>query len=69
MEEEKRLFYVAATRARDHLLLIGSEKYSKQSWLEMIESVNYQPDSAIKSLVEETKQSRSEMPFKPRNNG
>ncbi|KMK74730.1 UvrD-helicase domain-containing protein [Alkalihalobacillus pseudalcaliphilus] len=65
MEEEKRLFYVAATRARDHLLLIGSEKYSKQSWLEMIESVNYQPDSAIKSLVEETKQSRSEMPFKP----
>jgi ATP-dependent helicase/nuclease subunit A len=35
-EEAKRLFYVAATRARDYLILSGQEKPEKGSWFDMI---------------------------------
>ncbi|TSB46172.1 UvrD-helicase domain-containing protein [Alkalicoccobacillus porphyridii] len=38
VEEAKRLFYVAATRAKDKLILInGEDKASENSWLHMIE--------------------------------
>jgi ATP-dependent helicase/nuclease subunit A len=36
--EAVRLFYVAATRAREHLILVGSEKASRGSFLELLRS-------------------------------
>ncbi|NEU29740.1 UvrD-helicase domain-containing protein [bacterium LRH843] len=36
-EEAKRLFYVAMTRARDYLYMIGQESNSTQSWLHLVE--------------------------------
>ncbi|WP_257008338.1 UvrD-helicase domain-containing protein [Bacillus sp. FJAT-45350] len=35
-EESKRVFYVAATRARDYLVLLTKEKVVKKSWFEML---------------------------------
>ncbi|WP_100404949.1 UvrD-helicase domain-containing protein [Bacillus solitudinis] len=35
-EEAKRLFYVAMTRARDYLFIVGEDTPAKNSWLEMI---------------------------------
>lgn len=36
LQEAKRLLYVALTRARDHLVLIGSKPRGKHSWLQWI---------------------------------
>lgn len=41
-EEEKRLFYVAMTRAKDFALLVGKESSGKSSWLEMIKVASKQ---------------------------
>jgi ATP-dependent helicase/nuclease subunit A len=35
-EEAIRLFYVAATRARDHVILVGNEKAARGSFMEML---------------------------------
>lgn len=35
-EEAVRLFYVAATRARDHLILVGNARYAPGSFMEML---------------------------------
>ncbi|WP_088103646.1 UvrD-helicase domain-containing protein [Halalkalibacter urbisdiaboli] len=35
-EESKRLFYVAMTRARDYLIMLGEDRNAKHSWLELI---------------------------------
>ncbi len=39
-EEMKRLFYVAMTRARDYLYMIGEETSSKQTWLTLIKAAS-----------------------------
>jgi ATP-dependent helicase/nuclease subunit A len=36
LQEAKRLLYVAMTRARDHLILVGSKAKGKNSWLQWI---------------------------------
>ncbi|MDV2684940.1 UvrD-helicase domain-containing protein [Alkalihalophilus lindianensis] len=36
-EEAKRLFYVAATRAKDYLVMIGEQPGAKKSWLYLVE--------------------------------
>ncbi|MCM3488005.1 UvrD-helicase domain-containing protein [Alkalihalophilus marmarensis] len=36
-EESKRLFYVAATRAKDYLVMIGNGDGAKKSWLHLLE--------------------------------
>ncbi|WP_017726828.1 UvrD-helicase domain-containing protein [Halalkalibacterium ligniniphilum] len=37
LAETKRLFYVATTRAKDYLLMIGTKSSSRHSWLSFIE--------------------------------
>ncbi|GAF64039.1 ATP-dependent nuclease subunit A [Bacillus sp. TS-2] len=51
IEEEKRLFYVAATRARDHLIMVGSNSSQSNSWLEMVEKAKEK--STISSYINE----------------
>lgn len=48
LEEFKRLFYVAMTRARDYVYLIGAETNAKKSWL-----------SFVKAAIEEKKLDRT----------
>ncbi|WP_100373597.1 UvrD-helicase domain-containing protein [Bacillus sp. FJAT-45037] len=36
-EEAKRLFYVATTRAKDYLFMIGKEPGAKKSWLHLVD--------------------------------
>ncbi|WP_413379507.1 UvrD-helicase domain-containing protein [Alkalihalobacillus sp. 1P02AB] len=63
-EEEKRLFYVAATRARDHLLMVGCEKGSKHSWLEMVEFAKNA--TGLSQLIEEEIGALSERAWSPK---
>ncbi|WP_353894493.1 UvrD-helicase domain-containing protein [Proteinivorax hydrogeniformans] len=43
-EESKRLFYVAATRARDYLIMSAKDRLQKNSWYEMLlESLDTNP--------------------------
>ncbi len=51
VEESKRLFYVAATRARDYLVLSSKNKQVKHSWLEMLNKAMEQ-DGDLPSLIE-----------------
>jgi len=38
-QEFRRLFYVAATRAKDRLILSGARKFARHSWLGMVDGV------------------------------
>jgi ATP-dependent exoDNAse (exonuclease V) beta subunit len=59
-EEAKRLFYVAMTRARDFLYMIGSESSTKDTWLtlteEALEHTNLQAKVERKEESEEQSQ-------------
>jgi ATP-dependent helicase/nuclease subunit A len=39
-EESVRLFYVAATRAREHVILLGNEKAARGSFMEMLKNAS-----------------------------
>lgn len=47
--ERKRLFYVAATRAMDHLVLVGSANFSNER---LLERVQYAPIDSLNSWME-----------------
>lgn len=47
--ERKRLFYVAATRAMDHLVLVGSADFSNER---LLERVQYAPIDSLNSWME-----------------
>lgn len=48
-EESIRLFYVAATRAREHVILLGNEKAARGSFMEMLKSASI-PESGSWAL-------------------
>lgn len=49
-EEAKRLFYVATTRARDFLVMVGKNKAPKHSWLSMLETA-LEENSGLEQFV------------------
>ncbi|MBP3949613.1 UvrD-helicase domain-containing protein [Bacillus suaedae] len=52
-EESKRLFYVAMTRARDYLYMIGEESTSANTWLQMTEQALEEGDLSKRMLISE----------------
>ncbi|WP_332689391.1 UvrD-helicase domain-containing protein [Halalkalibacter lacteus] len=63
-EEAKRLYYVAMTRARDYLYMIGEESTANHTWLSLTESALEQTQLADKLNISE--QSDDLEPFQTR---
>ncbi|MBP1933631.1 UvrD-helicase domain-containing protein [Ammoniphilus resinae] len=56
LQEAKRLLYVAMTRARDHLILVGSKPKGKTNWLQWImEHLGWEEfeDSLTQSVIDQ----------------
>ncbi|GIN06535.1 hypothetical protein J32TS2_22740 [Shouchella clausii] len=55
LEEAKRLFYVALTRAKDYCLLAARDLSERRSWAEMVEAANEQSPLSAINWVESVK--------------
>jgi DNA helicase-2/ATP-dependent DNA helicase PcrA len=61
MMEERRLFYVGITRAKDHLYLVYSQNRSAYGYAEPVEPSRYLMDIPY-AMLDETQPSRSQQP-------
>ncbi len=52
IEEAKRLFYVAVTRARDYLVLASEEKAANHSWYDMLLKA-FEQNNSLRNYVQE----------------
>ncbi|TWI57135.1 UvrD-helicase domain-containing protein [Halalkalibacter nanhaiisediminis] len=58
-EESKRLFYVAMTRARDYLYMIGEESNAYDTWLKLVETAMEETELESKVIKSEESQAQS----------
>ncbi|MFC0469377.1 UvrD-helicase domain-containing protein [Halalkalibacter kiskunsagensis] len=63
-EEAKRLYYVAMTRARDYLYMIGEEATASHTWLSLTEAALEQTQLA--DSIDRSEQSDNQEPFQER---